>query len=181
MNNYVAIFWDWNGTIVDDLEYNIDCINAVMGKRQYKKIDKDIYYKTFGFPVFDFYKKLGFDFEKDKYEEVADDYMALYNEKADLVPLKKGVKEALAVYADKGLKQYILTASESKIVRHGLQVRGIDGYFEAVLGLDNYLAKGKTAVGKAFLEKNPSLLHLLKYLIFFSSVQFSHSVMSDSL
>lgn len=155
MNNYVAIFWDWNGTLLDDLDYNIECINDVFKNRGYGSLDKQKYCDTFGFPIIDFYKKLGFDFEKDSYEQVADEYIKRYNAGADEIPLHKGVREALAVYADKGIKQYILTASEAEIVRHGLKVRGIDKYFDAVLGLDNYLAKGKTAVGRAFLEKNP--------------------------
>lgn len=155
MKNYVAIFWDWNGTLVDDLEFNLECINSVIDKRNYKRIDKDEYYRSFGFPIVDFYKKLGFDFERDPYEEVAKEYIEKYNSGADDVPLRKGVREALAVYADKGVKQFILTASESEIVRHGLRHRGIENYFVDVLGLDNYLASGKTAVGKAYLKEHP--------------------------
>lgn len=152
---YSAIFWDWNGTLVDDLDYNIDCINSVVEKRGYKKIDKETYFDTFGFPIIDFYKKLGFDFEKDSYTEVADEYIERYNSHADDIPLRKGVKEALAVYADKGIKQFILSASEKKIVEHGLMCRGIENYFTDILGLDNFLAGGKATVGKAYLEKNP--------------------------
>ena len=155
MKKYVAIFWDWNGTLVDDLQYNIDCINFVIDKRRYERIDKERYFKTFGFPIVDFYKKLGFDFDRDPYEEVAEEYIEKYNAGADDIPLRKGVKEALAVYADKGIRQYILTASEKKIVEHGIRVRGIENYFTDVLGLDNYLARGKTTVGKKYLEQNP--------------------------
>ena len=153
--NYVAVFWDWNGTLLDDLDYNIQCINAVIDMHGYQKIDRETYYKTFGFPIVNFYKKLGFDFQRDPYEQVADEYIATYNRHADDIPLRKGVKEALAVYADKGLKQFILTASEKKIVEHGLACRGIEKYFTDVLGLDNFLAKGKTEVGKRYLAEHP--------------------------
>lgn len=155
MNEYTAVFWDWNGTLIDDVDYNIDCINHLIAKLGRKAIDKKEYHNAFGFPVVNFYKKLGFEFDKESYIKVADDYIATYNAHADEVPLRKGVKEALAVYADKGLKQFILTASEKKIVEHGLACRGIEKYFTEVLGLDNFLAKGKTEVARRYLAEHP--------------------------
>ena len=157
MKEYDAVFWDWNGTLVDDVDYNIDCINQLIVKLGRGPIDRDEYHRAFGFPVVNFYKKLGFDFDKESYAKIADAYIAAYNTGADDVPLRAGVKEALAVYADKGLKQFILTASEKKIVEHGLACRGIDGYFTEVLGLDNFLAGGKTDVAKKYLSQHPEI------------------------
>ena len=157
MNEYTAVFWDWNGTLIDDVDYNIDCINQLIGKMGRKAIDKREYLDAFGFPVVNFYKKLGFEFDNESYVKVADQYIATYNAHADEIPLRKGVKEALAVYADKGLKQFILTASEKKIVEHGLMSRGIEKYFTEVLGLDNFLAKGKTEIARAYLAEHPQI------------------------
>ena len=152
--NYDAIFWDWNGTLVDDREYNVDCINKVLFKYGFSPIDEKTYFQTFGFPIIDFYKKIGFDFSVASYEEVADEYMRVYNAHADEVPLRRGAKEALAVYADKGMKQYILTASHKEVVDHGVSCRGIEKYFSHVIGREDCLAGGKTEAGRKFMSEH---------------------------
>ncbi len=152
---YTTIFWDWNGTLLDDRDYNIECINAVCKKHGHTLLDRETYYKTFGFPIIDFYRKIGFDFDVEDYNVVADEYTEAYQKGAGDLPLRKGVKEALAVYADKGHKQIILTASERGSVEKEIKKRGIDRYFEAILGLDNVLACGKTGIGKKYLSEHP--------------------------
>ena len=59
------IIWDWNGTLLDDLDVSMDALNSILTKEQLPLVlDKDEYRKYFQFPVIEYYKKVGFDFAK---------------------------------------------------------------------------------------------------------------------
>ena len=60
---YSHIIWDFNGTILNDVNTGIMSVNALLRDRGLKTLDSvDDYHKVFGFPIIDYYKRLGFDF-----------------------------------------------------------------------------------------------------------------------
>ena len=91
--NYTHIFWDFNGTILDDVQTGIDCVNTLLEKRGLPIIPNKEYYKeVFGFPIVDYYKRLGFDFDKESYHGVAVEWVDLYMEKVKSSRMNDGVK-----------------------------------------------------------------------------------------
>ena len=53
------IIWDWNGTLLDDLDVSMDALNSILTKEQLPLVlDKDEYRKYFQFPVIEYYKKV---------------------------------------------------------------------------------------------------------------------------
>ena len=62
---YTHIIWDFNGTLFDDVEAGINSVNDMLSERGLKTLeDKEDYRKVFKFPIIEYYKDLGFDFEK---------------------------------------------------------------------------------------------------------------------
>lgn len=55
---YEIVFWDWNGTIVDDLDIAVKSLNSVLEKYGYDKITAEIYRKNIDTPVINLYKKI---------------------------------------------------------------------------------------------------------------------------
>ena len=159
--NYTHIFWDWNGTLLNDVDYCIVAVNRSLKKRNMEPLTKERYYKIFRFPIKDYYVTLGFDFEKDPYTLLADEYTAAYVEKLDEMPLQPHAKEVLAVFRSKNLPQYILSASEKNILERSLDIFNIKNYFSELLCTDNYLAEGKISYGKKFAETLPENSRLL--------------------
>ena len=45
--NYDCIFWDWNGTLLDDTDYCIKTVNKSIEKRGLPFLDKKRYYEIF--------------------------------------------------------------------------------------------------------------------------------------
>lgn len=154
MANYDIILWDWNGTLIDDVKQSVESITPSLIKRNLYVPTIDEYRKLFRFPVIDYYKDLGFDFDKEPFNMVANEYTNLYATKKYEPNLFKEVKEVLAVLKSKGLRQYILTASEKSIVEESLAHYNIAKYFESVAGCDNTLAHGKIDIGKNLIAKN---------------------------
>ncbi|MGN1122522.1 MAG: HAD family hydrolase [Eubacteriales bacterium] len=145
---YTHILWDFNGTLLDDVQTGIDCVNRLLEARALKTIpDKDYYRQIFGFPIRDYYTRLGFDFEKEDYHSLAVEWVTLYNRESPKAPLTPGAREVLESLRQKGVAQYILSATEREMLLRQIRMLGLTGYFHEILGLDNIHAGSKTHLG----------------------------------
>lgn len=56
------IFWDWNGTLMDDVDFTHSCLNWMLETHGYpQRYDLAAYRELFGFPIEDYYRCAGFD------------------------------------------------------------------------------------------------------------------------
>ena len=139
------ILWDFNGTILDDVQIGVDSMNMLLASNGYdKRLDTKSYKDVFGFPVKDYYKRIGFDFDKKSFDALAVEWVDIYNSLAGRAVLCPNVLPALEFVKSRGVKQLILTASEVTMVKEQLEKFGISGYFEEIIGQDNIKAYGKT-------------------------------------
>ena len=153
--NYSHILWDFNGTLLDDVGTGITSVNTLLSARGLKTLDSvEEYHRVFGFPIIEYYRRLGFDFEKEPYEKIAHEWVALYLHHVKSAPLYDGVLEVLSFIRDRGIPQVILSATEKDMLEGQLSSLGIREYFDEVLGLDNIYAHSKVEVGRAWMEKN---------------------------
>ena len=59
------IFWDWNGTLMDDVDFTHECLNWMLETHGYpQRYDLAAYRELFGFPIEDYYRCAGFDFAR---------------------------------------------------------------------------------------------------------------------
>jgi phosphoglycolate phosphatase-like HAD superfamily hydrolase/membrane protease YdiL (CAAX protease family) len=148
------IIWDWNGTLLDDLDMCLDIIGGMLTERNLPAIDKESYLEIFDFPVKDYYQKIGFDFSQEPFETISDQFIGAYEKGRPDCDLIGGAREILAHAARLGLSQSILSASKNSYLLKAVEDYGIAGYFTAVLGIDNHHAAGKLALAQAFLESS---------------------------
>lgn len=149
MKKYEYVIWDFNGTILDDVEASMSSVNKLLVERGLDPMpDFEFYREVFDFPIKKYYAALGFDFVNEPYEVVAPLWVELYNEAVKTSTLKSGVLDMMKKLKRKGVKQYILSATELEMLRGQLRDLGITEYFEEVLGLDNIHAESKVALGK---------------------------------
>ena len=51
------IFWDWNGTLMDDVDFTHECLNWMLETHGYpQRYDLAAYRELFGFPIEDYYR-----------------------------------------------------------------------------------------------------------------------------
>ena len=154
--NYTHIFWDFNGTILDDADACFKSENDLFEQYGFPLLpSKETYKSLFGFPVKDYYRRMGFDFEKTPYEILADEWMERYLVHAADAGLCPHVKEALDYVKSKGLPQWVLSASKLTMLEEQLTSLGVRSYFEGILGQDNIQAGNKEYLGHAWREANP--------------------------
>lgn len=158
---HTHLLWDFNGTIMDDVQAGIDSVNIMLAERGLATIPSvEKYRSIFDFPIEDYYRSLGFDFEAEPYEVLAPIWVALYEEHSKRSPLCEGVRETLASVCSLGVKQSVLSACELEMLERNLKNYGVNGYFEEVLGLDNIHARSKTHLAIEWRERNPDAVPL---------------------
>ena len=148
--------WDFNGTILDDVETGIRSVNVLLRQRGLPVLeDKAAYRRVFGFPIRDYYERLGFDFEREPYEVVAPLWVEQYLKHVVDAPLYEDVIETLELLRRRGVRQTVISATELGMLRQQLRQLGIDGYFEEILGLDNIHAASKMALAQEWRVRHP--------------------------
>lgn len=83
---YANIVWDWNGTLLDDLQAGVDALADMLSRRGITPLTPDEYKEQFGFPVEDFYRKVGFDMEAESMHDLSVDFVEAYDKYAGNLP-----------------------------------------------------------------------------------------------
>lgn len=156
MKKYDCIIWDFNGTIFDDVNIGIESINTLLRARGLVELStREEYQRNFGFPIIEWYKKLGFDFDKEDYDEVAREWVAEYLSREKNAPTTDGVIELLEHFSKSGIRQVIISASEITMLKRQLGFLGIEKYFDDVVGKDDVYASGKSEIALRWRSLNP--------------------------
>ncbi len=142
-----TIIWDWNGTLLNDLDICIDAINVLLNDRQLPLLSKERYLELFDFPVIDYYRRIGFDFSKEPFNVPAQQYIGQYISMFEGCNLHANVPEVLSFFRAKGFSQMVLSAAEHQKLVDSIDRFGILEFFNAVSGLDNDFATSKTDLG----------------------------------
>jgi len=154
LNKYKYIIWDWNGTLLNDVDYCVSCMNSLLKERHMPLLTKEKYRDIFTFPVQDYYHELGFDFQKESFSKVGHAFMDLYFKNLHTCQLHADAKQILAFFRDKEIQQFILSAMEHHSLVDLLNNMKIAPYFRDVYGIDNHLAAGKTERAKIMIKEN---------------------------
>jgi phosphoglycolate phosphatase len=147
------IIWDWNGTLLNDVQMCVNCMNELLGKRNLTPLSLEAYRSVFNFPVKDYYEKIGFDFSREDFEVPAKEFMDLYHRFLPETKLFPCVREVLEHFKQRGFRQLIISAMEHNSLMKALEEREILSYFDAVSGIDNIYAGGKIEMARAFLNR----------------------------
>ncbi len=148
-----TIIWDWNGTLLNDTDICISTINELLKERGLNEISRQNYLEIFGFPIIDYYKKIGFKFEKEPFEIPANKYIQIYSSKFSQCELHNQAIEVLSFFKNMEFKQLVLSASEDSKLKLAIDYFNISNYFDKINGLDDNFAVSKTTLGINMLKK----------------------------
>lgn len=151
---FEAILWDWNGTLLNDVDIAIDAINQLLYNRNLVPLTLERYLDVFTFPVRDYYELIGFDLINEPFEIPAFQFIAIYNETVEACGLHPEVIPLLSRLQDRGCRQFILSAMEQQCLEKTVNDNGIAHYFEDLYGLDNHYAKSKVDNGRLLISMN---------------------------
>ena len=138
------VIWDWNGTLIDDNGLCFSIANRMLAERKLPPVPSREYYrKIFRFPVKAYYYDMGYTFETETYEEVADEFVAIYTEEYKYCSLQPCAREIVRAIREMGIPEILLSATGQKNLEIQTSNFGMKEEFEEVLGQVNDLASSK--------------------------------------
>lgn len=146
-----AIFWDWNGTLLDDVEACVDTLNTLLGERGLPAITRADYTARFAFPVRDFYAGLGFDFAREDFAALSVTFIERYRARLHGVALHGGALDWLGELGRRGLRQRVVSAMEHELLGRMLAEYGVAACVEGHHGTADLQAGSKVEIGRRAL------------------------------
>ncbi|MDZ8118197.1 HAD family hydrolase [Pontiella agarivorans] len=147
------IIWDWNGTLWDDTQLCAEINNHMLERRNLPLIDVGVYRDELVFPVDQYYCKLGFDYAKDPYHKLAEEFIAEYTARRFECPLHTGARELIATFQSLEISQAVLSAYQHDTLLEALGHFQLLEFFDDVIGLNDIYAAGKVENGKQYIRR----------------------------
>lgn len=147
-----TIIWDWNGTLLDDLDLSLESVNVLLKERNIPTLSIEKYKDIFGFPVVDYYVKAGFDFEKEAFEVPAKQYVKLYAAGASELKLFPDVVDTLTFFKENNYRQIVLSAMKDDNLKLMIHNAEISHFFDGIFGIKDNYAREKVSLGKQVVE-----------------------------
>ncbi|MFO1531767.1 MAG: HAD family hydrolase [Kiritimatiellia bacterium] len=153
LSRYDLVVWDWNGTLLDDAWLCRDGINLLLHRRGLPLLSPHRYMEIFDFPIIEYYRKAGFDLQREPFERLGLEFIEDYHARRPECRLQPGAAEVLARLESLGIAQAVLSASEHASLEQALAHFGIRDHFQRVLGIEDHYAAGKELQGRRLMEE----------------------------
>ena len=147
------VLWDWNGTLLDDLDVVIDVMNRLLAAKGLPLLDRVSYRREFGFPVRDYYARIGLGPDHGDFEEWARTFIDEYDRRARAIPVRPQARPILGRLRAAGLRQVILSAARSAQLEELVALHQLGDYFEELVGQGDHYAHGKLDAARAWLDR----------------------------
>ncbi len=145
------IFWDFNGTILDDARLCHDILVDMLAEEGQPTVSYDEYLMIFDFPVEAYYAKV-YDFSKTNFDVLAQRFIERYQPQSLHLKLHDHVLPVIDHFARQGIQNVLLSASEQNNLLEQLEHYGIGHHFAHVLGTSNVHAVSKIDVARQFIN-----------------------------
>ncbi len=148
---YKHIFWDFNGTLADDVKTALNCVNDMLSRKGRESITLSQYYTYVETPIIGFYRYI-LPPEEIDFEDISKQFHDDYLRRSEEVKLKEGMKELIIKLKNAGAHQYVVTANKINEVLDLLFELGVKEYMEQVIGSEDSLAGSKIDKAKALFN-----------------------------
>ncbi len=152
--NVKNIVFDFNGTIIDDVDICLNLLNKMLEENNHKgNISKERYLQIFDFPIIEYYQRAGFDFSKDDFKSLSSQFDKEYREYfPNLKPFDDVVSFIKKYYQKYNL--YILSATRQDLLIDEVKQLNLEKYFKGIIGINNIYAYSKLEAAKEFFKQH---------------------------
>lgn len=145
------IVWDWNGTLLNDLELVVRSVSESIGRFGHDPIDAESYRDHYTRPVRSFYDSLfGRQVGDMEWSDLNKTFHEVYYAGVDSANLADDAVAVLDGAAGLGIGQSLLSMSTHQHLVPTVRTHGIEQYFSLVTGLE----KPSGEVKAAYLERH---------------------------
>lgn len=152
LDDKTHIIWDWNGTLLNDIEMCVGIISKLLTQHGYEPVSLERYRQIFRFPVRDYYIDAGFDLDKISFEELTKQFMAAYADEIANCNLFHGVADTIKRLKSCGMTHSVLSAAHEGDLRKLLDEHELSEHFLHIYGLGDHYAASKIHRGKQLID-----------------------------
>lgn len=151
-NKYDCVVWDWNGTIVDDVNASLMSVNDMLIKRNMPIITIEQYHSYLDTPISKFYEHL-FDLNQITFDVIQKEFNSGYAKHIKENPLNDGSLEIMQLLKEKNINQVIVSSSHQDIVEEGAKRLGVTKYISYISGSSDNFVGSKVQRAKNVINK----------------------------
>jgi phosphoglycolate phosphatase len=148
-----TVIWDWNGTLLDDVDGCVATLNELRAHRGMEPLSREHYRQRFGFPVRAFYESIGFDFRSEPFADLSRDFIAGYRRRASEMRVPAGARAALGRLSEQGVNHLVISAMEARLLGEMLAEHALHTSVSAWFGTADHTAGSKVELGAAAVRK----------------------------
>ncbi len=137
-----TIVWDWNGTLLNDVQASLDSLNAILRTHNLPRLSLADYRAQFVYPVPAFYHHLGLEPDPESWVSIAEVYHLRFCISPKLRPHLQA-RETLQACRARGYRLMILSALEQNLLFDQVRESDLLDLFDAVIGSDNVNGSSK--------------------------------------
>lgn len=151
MKNPKHIIWDWNGTLQDDVLAAVVGINVLLKQRGMPPVDIQKHRELFSFPARNYYIALGFDLEKENWDEMSNTFIKAFLAEPS-TDLFDWTIPTLSYFKEHSVGMSLVSAAELKTLIKSVEKYGILHYFDNIVGLTDHGAGSKAENAKSLVS-----------------------------
>lgn len=155
------IIWDYNGTVVDDVDASVAAVNDMLKARGLPLTDKAQYIDNVSLPLENYYKGLGIPVSD--MSEISTEFQKYCKNHADLIHIFKDFFIIMQELKKYNIKNILMSSLYKKFLFEDTEKYNIRSYFDDVIGMDDTLVGSKLDNARFFLTTN----HLLPKNVLF--------------
>lgn len=146
------IIWDWNGTLQNDVVAAVVGINVLLEQRGMPLVDVEKHRELFSFPARNYYIALGFDLEKENWDEMSNTFIKAFLAEPS-TNLFDWTIPTLSFFKEREIGMSLVSAAEQNTLIKTVEKYGILHYFDNIVGLTDHGAGSKAENAKKLVSK----------------------------
>lgn len=151
---YQHVVWDWNGTLLSDLNHAVKTVNLLLEKRRMPLLTEASYKEKFHFPIRSYYELLGFDLQNESFEDLCEEFVGFFMQGVLECPLVEGAPQLLEKIKSHGKTQSILSASDQESLDRMIAHYQLSPHLDHVYGIADKFAASKVYRGRELLTNS---------------------------
>ena len=149
-----AVVWDWNGTLLNDVDLTLELTNKMLNKRNMNQLTLEQYKNCFSFPIEDYYRRIGFVFStKEEFLDIVWEFNCAYEKRMEQCSLYCNGIEVLQYFQEQGYVQYIVSGLNQRDLMKAVKGKRIDDFFRKIIGSKGMDATDKYSNIVALIQK----------------------------
>ena len=152
LDTYKAVIWDWNGTLLDDVQLCLSIANELLADHDLPALTMARYQEIFDFPVRLYWERAGLDLERVDFQSISSRFCESFESRLHGASLYPGATQVLDSARDAGIAQFLLSNTESAALGRLVAHFELAAHFDSVEGMSDTLAEGKLSGGSALLR-----------------------------